>query len=247
MNINTVKKLNKLNQDFYNQIANDFDSSRQYYWKGWDNLSKYINNFSQLKLIDLGCGNCRFYDYLKTNFPNKKINYLGIDNNVKLLEFAQEKESINQSEFSIQKEDIISSLINKKDFIKNNNYDLIVSFGVFHHIPSFELRLEMLKYLGSKINFNGLIIISLWQFMNYPRFKNKIADKSTLEKMEITDLENNDYILDWNRGTKALRYCHFSNQDEQYKLVKQSGLKLVASFHADGKEQDLNTYLIIQK
>ena len=246
MNINTIKKLNKLNEDFYKITASDFDSSRQYFWQGWHQLTEHLDHFNQLKLLDLGCGNGRFYQFIKENFPDKKLDYLGIDNSVELLTFAQNKSNVAKN-FQLQELDVISSLINKEDFIAENNFDVVVSFGVFHHIPSFDLRLKMLKYLSSKINDKGVIIISLWQFMKYERFRKKVTDDAELKKMNLSDLEKNDFIIDWKRGENALRYCHFFDNDEQNRLVKQSGLKLIKFFEADGKEEDVNSYLILKK
>ena len=105
----------------------------------------------------------------------------------------------------------------------------------------------MLKYLSSKINDEGIIIISLWQFMKYERFRKKVAGNAELKKLDLSDLEKNDFILDWKRGENALRYCHFFDNDEQNKLIKQSGLKLIKSFESYGKEQDVNSYLILKK
>lgn len=240
MNKATIKKLNQINQDFYNTTADDFDGSRQFFWKGWENLITHIGNFDQPKILDLGCGNGRFYQFLKKKLPEKKLSYLGIDSNQDLLKFAKEKFE-NNNNFELQTHDIVSSLLNESDFIKDKNFDAIVSFGVFHHIPSFKLRLQLLNYLKTKLSKNGLIIISLWQFMDYERFKAKVVDHET------SDLEKNDYILNWNRGKKAIRYCHFINEEEQDKLVSQSGLRLTNSFRSDGREQNVNKYLILKK
>jgi len=104
--------------------------------------------------------------------------------------------------------------------------------------------LELLNYLKSKITIDGIIIISLWQFIEYERFRKKISNEPQFEKL---GLEKNDFILDWKRGEKAYRYCHFIDEHEQKKLIEKSGLKLVGYFRADGKEQDVNTYLILKK
>jgi tRNA (uracil-5-)-methyltransferase TRM9 len=244
MNINTVKKLNQINQNFYKTIASDFDDSRQYFWKGWSKLTKHLNHFNQLKLLDVGCGNARFYQFIKEKISNKKIEYLGLDNNQKLLDFANKKFKEDHPNFKIKNTDLIESLLNDNDCIKSNDFNVVVSFGVFHHIPSFDLRLKLLNYLKSKITYDGIIIISLWQFMDYERFRKKVSKKPKFENLE---LEDNDFILDWKRGEKAYRYCHLIDDEEQKKLIKESSLELIESFRADGKEKDVNKYLILKK
>ena len=243
MDITTIKKLNKINLDFYNTVATDFDDTRQYFWQGWDKLISHCEHFSKLKLLDLGCGNGRFYQFVENTFPKKIINYLGIDSNEELLKFAKEKFSNragDSNDFKLKKIDVISSLIEQKDFIKSDNYNLVVSFGVFHHIPSYELRIKLLNYLKSKTSSDGVIIISLWQFMEFDRFRKKITDSDL-------KLEKNDFILDWKRGERAYRYCHFIDEDEQNRLITESNLELVKRFKSDGKEKEVNTYLVLKK
>jgi len=239
----TIKKLNKINLDFYNTTAKDFNESRQYFWQGWNSIIKYLDHFNKLKLLDLGCGNARFFQFLIKNIPNKNINYVGVDNNNELLGFAQEDFNNRVGEingtFKLQKIDIVTSLIKKKDFLIEKEFDLIVSFGVFHHIPSYELRLQLLEFMKSKITNEGLIIISLWQFMEFERFKKKIVSD--------TQQEANDFILDWKKGKEANRYCHFVDEAEQNKLIKKANLKLIESFRADGKGGNVNTYLVLKK
>lgn len=245
MNKNTITKLNKINKDFYNLVAKDFNESRKYSWEGWKNINPYIEHFKDLKLLDVGSGNSRFYEYISKSFPNTYVEYQGVDNNKALLKIAQKKFSMNHG-FKLKNVDLINSLTKMINFINEENFNLIISFGVMHHIPSYNLRVDLLKYLKRKLAKKGIIIISLWQFLKYERFKRKIVKKDVLQQIELNDLEENDFILDWKRGKTGLRYCHFTDKEEQLKLIKDAELKLVASFEADGLEGDLNTYLILE-
>lgn len=239
MDENTVLKLNKINNDFYSTVATDFDDSRKYFWEGWKKLIPYTNDFNQLKLVDLGCGNGRFFEFLKKDIANKAISFLGIDSNKELLEFSKNSFEKNKFEnYQLKKVDIVKSLLAKNDFLKDEQ-NMIVAFGVMHHIPTYKLRLQLIKYLKSNVSKNGYIILSLWQFMEFERFRKKIVNFGNLEK--------NDFILDWNRGKNALRYCHFIDEKEQNNLIFDSKLTLIERFRADGKEGNVNTYLVLKK
>lgn len=243
MDVKTIKKLNDLNAKFYQAIAESFSDSRKHSWKGWDKLILHIKmvikNKQNLKVLDLGCGNGRFAEFLISKFPNTKFNYLGIDNNINLLKIAKKKLAENNLNLKTDFKQI--------DLLENNlaseKYDLIVAFGLMHHIASFDLRIQFLKDIKSKLNSGGLLIITCWQFGKSKRLISKQIDPNLIN-INKNNLETNDYILDWQRGKTAYRYCHNFTDSEIEELIKESNLKLVTSFDADGKE-NLNKYLVL--
>lgn len=238
MNIKTIQSLNQLNTDFYQTTAIDFNESRNYYWQGFTEILRFLKPIGSMSVLDVGCGNGRLGQFLQENLHDTLLEYTGIDSNPKLLEFAQEK--LSDVSPRLEQRDIVTSLINGDDFATNQRYDLVVCLGVFHHIPTFGLRLALLKKLLSKLNQNGILIISFWQFLSIPRLEKKIVK---------TDypLEENDFILDWKRGKNALRYCHFCDETEQNLLVSQASAELTERFTADAKESTGNTYLVLKQ
>lgn len=241
MRVEIIQKLNKINLDFYNTTSEYFDRSRKYSWEGWERL---INNY-ELRInnvLDLGCGNGRFYEFLEKNLSND-FEYFGVDSNEYLLRVALESYSKDNAEF--EHLDFISDLISGKEIKFDKKFDLIVLFGVMHHIPSYALRLGIVKKLKSFLTPNGALVLSLWNFLDDERIKNKIESWESVE-IDQSELEQNDYLLGWDRGVKALRYCHYFSEDEIEKLVKDSGLKLKDKFKAEGKLNNLNTYLVLE-
>jgi len=233
MNNKTILKLKRINKSFYDTIGSEFDSSRQYFWDGWDAL---LESFPKIKnsnsILDLGCGNGRFYQFWKEKVG--EINYIGIDNNSVLLEKAQK----NFSDATFRNSDVL-------DFpILNKKFDLIVAFGVMHHLPSYDLRVEFLQYCKKNLNTEGLVCISIWKFMDDDHEKNKIVPIEDINLSNL-DLEENDYFLSWKKGKTAYRYCHYVSEEEKNNLIKDSGLKLVGNFFADGKSGKLNEYLVL--
>lgn len=237
MNLKTIQSLNQLNTDFYITTAYDFNESRNYYWQGFSKILEFVQPANSLSVLDVGCGNGRFGQFICENFPSILLEYTGIDSNPQLLRFAQEK--LKDITPKLEQKDIVTSLLNETDFTTDDKFDFVVCLGLFHHIPSFELRLSLLRKLLSKLNKNGRVVVSFWQFTNIPRLEKKIVR---------TDfpLEENDYILDWKRGKNALRYCHYCDTNEQDKLITQTGAQLVERFTADAKEGTGNIYLILK-
>ncbi|MDF1514641.1 MAG: hypothetical protein P1S60_12600, partial [Anaerolineae bacterium] len=60
--------------------------------------------------------------------------------------------------------------------------------------------------------------------------------------LETSDLEANDYLLDWQRDGYALRYVHFIDESETQNLASDGELILKESFLADGHTNNLTLY-----
>ncbi len=250
MNKQMILKLNNLNKNFYQTTAEDFDDSRQFYWQGWESLLPTILQIKpqgKLNVLDIGCGNARFAKFLSENLGGE-FEYTGIDNSKELLLKADETcknlkiATCNFQQLDIVQELLIDSLAENLD----QNYDLIVLFGVMHHIPSFELRAKLIKVFSEKLSSNGILVFTSWQFANQERFQDRIISPAVLESEE-DELEKNDYILDWRRGAKAYRYCHHLDEEEIAKIIAEiPNLQITEQFYADGKTGDLNLYTICQ-
>ncbi len=225
MNYTKIKHILDLNRYFYQTNADDFSNSRRNAWKGWARLIKYFDNQPK-DILDLGCGNGRFYKYLK-NSLDYKFNYIGIDNCEKFI--LEAKKSYQEPTF-----------INKDIFFDidtfDKKFDFVGVFGVMHHIPDANFRIKWIQKITEKINNNGILALSFWQLDKDKRFL----------KAQKTDefSEDNDYYYGWS-DTSTKRYVHIYTQDEINKLTK--NLKLLESYENDGKPGNLNKYIILQK
>jgi len=254
MQTKTIKQLNQLNLDFYQQFSNSFSDSRNYYWEGWQKLipviEKLIRNKQvgeKLSVADVGCGNGRFASFLYETFPQIQIGYLGLDSSSHLLKIAGERRKIFESarnSWQVKNFDLVENLLAKKKNRLGSNFDLITMFGVLHHIPSFELRQKLVQSLLDQLKPNGRLVISLWRFPQFDRLKKKIVSPN-VAKIEETDLEENDYILDWKKSESAYRYCHYTSLEEMKEIVEQKGI-IEETFLADAKEKTANRYVIIK-
>lgn len=266
----TIKQLNQLNKNFYQNVADDFSDSRQYFWAGWGKIIAHLKKISQnkkkIKVLDIGCGNARFAQFLQS----QKINYtyFGLDNSTKLLEIAQKTLNTNHINNQLVQFDLVENLLKKQKIVWPffHKFDLIVAFGLTHHLPGSNLRLNFFQSLAKILNKDGLLIISNWQFVTDERFKKNIltwqeikthSQLKFLQKIKLKNLlkklEHNDFLLDWRKQDKsnpqelAIRYCHFLDKKTSEKLVKKSGYTIIDQFYADGKSQKLNHYFVLKK
>lgn len=248
----TVVLLNKLNKRFYQITAEEFSKTRSFYWKGWkelvEPLKKIGKNHPQLKVLDIGCGNGRFGEFLHKEKVHKKLIYHGADNSKELLEFAEDR----LKDFKFEKElfslDLTEGLINNnlEDLLPQKKYQVITLFGVLHHVPSLKLRKKLIKAIEDHLTSGGVFVFTAWRFLNEKRFEKKQIHPA-IAKIDPDELEENDFILDWQRGVTAHRYCHYTDDEEVKKLIEETSLELEKEYTADGKSGNLNFYQILRK
>jgi len=128
----------------------------------------------------------------------------------------------------------------------NDIFEIIFSFATLHHIPSHELRLDILKTVHGLLADSGRFIHSNWQFLNSPRLRQRVQQWSEIGLTE-SDVDENDYLLDWRSGGTGLRYVHHFSEAELVSLAVSSGFEIVETFYSDGKEGNLAIYQVWQK
>ena len=217
-----ILEINELNSKFYSFHSESFDRSREFYWEGFNDTLEYIKDNS--KILDLGCGNARFYKFLEEKGLN--IDYLGIDNNPKFIEKNQEK-------YPFAKFANIDA-ITEIDQIKEK-YNLAVVYGVTHHIPSKEYRKSWFNQLSKLIQKNGYLIISFWNFDE--------SKEDQKFQTEFYQKEEGDYFLGWKKDFSEHRFCHKFSVEEIIEIKNNfKEFSIVKDFNKED-----NRYLIFQK
>jgi tRNA (uracil-5-)-methyltransferase TRM9 len=250
MNTKTIQQLNQLNKIFYQQVGPAFDESRHQAWAGWKRLLPFIQNIPQLQILDLGCGNGRFAEFLHQN--NLPIHlYTGLDLDAGLLKAASHKLETLNIKHHLIKTDLITELIEEKELTSQiltqaTNPNLIVMFGLLHHIPSLHLRMQLLKFAAQLLAPNGFMIFTLWKFHKFHRFHKKYVQPEE-QGFTAEELERDDFLLDWLRGPMGIRYCHYSDEAEERELVASTNLHLLNHYRADGREDQTNQYILLEK
>lgn len=229
----TIQQLNDINRQFYETTAHEFDQTRGQAWAGWLPLPKHLH--APLSVLDVGCGNGRFGLFLAETL-SAQIEYHGIDNNSQLLDYARQAlEPIEHIKARIEQHDIVTAPL------PDETYDLVVLFGVIHHIPSLENRQKFIQALARRVHAGGLLVFASWRFYEYERFRNRLVDWD-----ETIAVEKNDYLLDWRRGERALRYCHYVDDAELDSLVASTQMTEIERYRADGRDNKMNVYSVLQ-
>ena len=129
------------------------------------------------------------------------------------------------------------------DTPRNDMYDLVFCFAVLHHIPSFELRLKILKKVRALLKPEGRFIHSNWQFLNSEKLKARIQPWEAVAISSV-EVDAGDYLLDWRSGGRGLRYAHHFTEEELSQLAQAGGFHIARSFYSDGENNKLGFYQI---
>lgn len=207
-------------------------------------------------VLDIACGNLRFEAFLANTYPHVDWSFFAVDNCEPLVASGQE-DIAKKVYFTC--EDIVSNLLDGLPAAEPANtpalaaatpFDLVVSFGFLHHIPSFDLRQRFLLEALSQVKPGGYLVVSFWQFLNDPAKRAKI-EQTHAEALAFFkgSLEPNDCFLGWKNEPDNYRYCHhFSNEEIDRIIVALAPhATVVESFSADGKPGNLNRYVVFKR
>ena len=233
----TIDHLNQLNQAFYRTTAQDFSETRQTAWQGWARLSAFLPVVTPLRVLDVGCGNGRFAHFLHQHNPTLPIHYHGIDTSPDLLTFAQQKlATLPNVSAELSEQDIVMHSLPQRE------YDLVVLFGVIHHVPSQARRFALMRELAQSVAKGGVLAFAAWRFYENAPLRERLVEwEATWER------EDGDYLMDWRRGERALRYCHYVDDAEHSALVHATTLAERLRYRADGRDGQLNCYSILER
>ena len=218
----------------YDEIADHYNETRKKHLLPlWNEIVKIAGEVKEgQRVLDIGCGNGR----LLGAFEKKNIEYLGIDNNEKLLEHARNIYPSNKFE----KGDIL-----ELGRVSELNFDYVFSVAVLHHVPGKRLQIDALKQLKNKINENGKIIITAWNLWDQKKFRKQVFKYTLLKLIKKNKMDLGDILFDWKNSQGQVvsqRYYHAFTRGGLKKIAKKAGLKIEKIFN-----DKFNYYLILKK
>lgn len=140
------KRIRQKVKEDYNQIAEDFSSTRQHQWADFKRFTPYLD--AKGSYLDLGCGNGRLLLFLK---DQGYAHYLGVDQSKALLE--QARKQFPEDDF--QEADM--ACLEKGQ----PSYDGIFAIASFHHLPPAD-QLKALERWRTYLKPGGVLIMINW-------------------------------------------------------------------------------------
>ena len=152
--------------------------------------------------------------------------------------------------------------------------DLAVAFGLMHHLPTPEQRARALALLVRHVRPGGYVVVSFWQFARNAKLleKAKAATAEGRSALGLPPFDAGDYLLGWQHEQGVYRFCHHFEEYEIDELARYvealcgggarrlprldagaastdagTHIQEVARFSADGKQGNLNRYLVMRR
>lgn len=232
MNSVTAARLIELNREFYDHFGDSFSATRQRLQPGVKKILDTIQG--DVSVLDLGCGNGHFLHELIRR--GHKAPLLGVDFSLPLLRNAESAPGVEFREADLTKLSVFISSI-------PSPWAMVTSFATLHHIPSNEIRLEILRTVKKLLKREGRFVLSNWQFLNSEKLTARIQPWTRVG-LSDSDVDEGDYLLDWRSGGEGLRYAHHFSAEELHGLAGQAGFKVESEFLSDGENGRLGLYQI---
>ena len=235
MNFATAQHLLEINREFYNRFGDSFSATRQRLQPGVNKILETISVDDSV--LDLGCGNGHFLHELVRRGHQAPL--LGVDFSLPLLRNAESTLGVEFREADLTKLSAYSDQL----LAVNGPWFVVTMFATMHHIPSAEIRLDILQTVKKLLKPGGRFILSNWQFLNSEKLKARIQPWSRVGLAD-EDVDEGDYLLDWRSGGEGLRYAHQFSAEELLGQCNQAEMSLSESFLSDGENGRLGLYQI---
>ena len=213
------KDYSEINRKVYDNIAEHWNTRREFCWRPVDNFYDTIPKNG--KLIDLGCGNGRHLKLAQEKGFNVTDLY-GCDISEKQLEVTKTAgfDNIKQCNFTDMPYD-------------DETFDFMICIAALHHLPDPELQLKALNEMYRIMKASGKLLLSNW-------FPNKNYMDKQIEKGKITIDSEQIIIVSYMK--KFNRYYYMFNEDELIALCEKANFKITKKEHFKD-----NFYITLEK
>lgn len=278
MKSSTIAALDRINRRFYGDEAKDFDQTRHGPWAGWqrvaDAVRERLPRTRPLRVLDVGCGNGRFGRFLAEALPEVEIRWAGLDASGPLLERARTNlDRANLCAPATLEFNLLGSSDSDRPRLPRpsalwpepscgeapaaaaDGYDLVVAFGVFHHVPG-PIQAGVFADMAEITRPGGLVVASFWQFAELDHYAGRriswteAVHEGWIAPEAVAEIDAQDWLLRWGAGHPLrARYCRATSLEAARAVVAESEglLGEVDWFRADGRTGTLNVYALAER
>ena len=237
MDSSIAARLIEINRDFYTRFGDSFSATRHRLQPGVRRALERLQGDESI--LDLGCGNGELARELAKR--RHRGPYLGVDFSLPLLREAETQPEGFSAKFMQADLTQLSAIGDQR--LAAGGWSVVTAFAILHHIPSTELRLDMLRIVHQLLRDDGVFIHSNWQFLNSTKLKARIQPWEAAA-LPASAVDAGDYLLDWRSGGEGLRYVHHFDDKELDELANLSRFRVADTYYSDGEGGRLGLYQI---
>jgi tRNA (uracil-5-)-methyltransferase TRM9 len=241
MELAIAQRLADLNQNFYDEHAEDFADTRPRLPAGVMRVLAQIP--AGARVLEVGCGDGKVGRALARAGAG---GYLGLDVSTAMLARAERYTAAAEIAPGVcvfRQADLMDAAWTSA--LPDQDFDWVLAFGVFHHLPGAAPRAGIFNTLAGRLAAGGTLVMANWQFTRSERLQRRQVPWSALD-LRPEDVEFGDTLLPWERGGRTgLRYVHLLDEAEARRLAAGAGLRVREVFSADGVSGDLNEYWVM--
>jgi SAM-dependent methyltransferase len=145
----------------------------------------------------------------------------------------------------------------------HHGFDWVMLRAVLHHIPGYARRSKVVRRAAQALRADphhradlhhrgdgvyrpdGALVLANWQFVRIPRLMRRVRAWSDIG-LTPEEVDEGDYLLDWQRDGTGLRYVHLIDEAETRQLALDADLSIEELFFADGHTNDLTLYAVMR-
>jgi SAM-dependent methyltransferase len=243
----TRRALEAINRRFYAERAADFDSSRTRPWPGWGRALEGVRSNARSRVLDLGCGNGRLLAHLLREQRSLE-SFVGVDSCEPLVERARARYAGPNARF--EHGELFDG--HGMPALPVGAFDVVALMGVLHHVPGEAKRRALVHEAFARVGQGGRLVLTVWRFERDSRLAKRTipwpdaaAKLPEIAALDLAQLEPGDTLLQWNKGARAVRYCHAISDAEIERWLRELPAR-VSRYYADG-EGELNEYVVLER
>ena len=235
-----ARRLLGLNRVFYDTFAADFADSRSDLQPGILRALRSMKPYRSL--VDIGCGDGRVGRALGAGAAGHIVErYVGVDFSSRLLDRAASPSQALPAHFRLVALDLTRPGWSLTGELSTEPFEAAACFSMLHHVPGPRRRLRLLREIRSILQPGAECVLSVWQFLHVLRLRRKIVPWPEIG-LRAEAVDTGDYLLDWQRGGRGLRYVHHFEEAELIALCQCAGFQVNNTYRSDGQTGDMGLY-----